>query len=306
MSNLLFRRSAGHTHARRLTTELRRGVLVFWILPSILGASAYAADLKPETAAAFGRYVAATEAQMENDVGLGQFLIVDRLPDLKRQQAYDQLRGGQVYIEELHTQEDHHPIPIANGLIHHWGGVIFIPKASVSDIDAILQDYENQPSIYKPDVRQAKLIHRNGQKSMIFEQFYSKSLITVVLNVYFDVMETQIGSGRVQSVSRSTHIAEVVNPGEPDEHERSDGKDHGYLWHLNSYWRMEEKDGGVYVQNESLSLTRTGPAMLAWVINPLTKSIPRDVLFRMLTDTQKAVLTPGPAPKQEVLPRDGH
>src|SRR3984893_12809520 len=107
MSNLLFRRSAGHTHARRLTTELRRGVLVFWILPSILGASADVADLKPETAAAFGRYVAATEAQLEHDVVLDQFLIVDRLPDLQRQQAYDHLRGGQVYIEELHTQKDH-------------------------------------------------------------------------------------------------------------------------------------------------------------------------------------------------------
>ena len=80
MSDHPFRRSAGHTYARRLTRELRKGVLVFWILPSFLGASAYAADLKPETTAAFGRYVAATEAQMENDVGLGQFLIVDRLP----------------------------------------------------------------------------------------------------------------------------------------------------------------------------------------------------------------------------------
>jgi hypothetical protein len=298
--------SAGHTHARRLTSELRKGVLIFWILPSFLAASAYAAELKPETVAAFGRYVAATEAQMGSDPGLDQFLIVDRLADLQRQQAYDQLRGGQVYIEELHTQEDHHPIPIENGLVHHWAGVIFIPKATVSDIVAILQDYENQPSIYKPDVRQAKLIDRNGQKSKIFEQFYSKSLITVVLNVYFDVMETQIGSGRVQSVSRSTRIAEVVNQGEPDEHERNDGKDHGYLWRLNSYWRMEEKDGGVYVQSESLSLTRTVPVMLAWLINPLTKSIPHDVLFRLLTDTRMAALTPGAASKHESLSRNGH
>jgi hypothetical protein len=29
--------------------------------------------------------------------------------------------------------------------------------------------------------------------------------------------------------------------------------------------------------------------MLAWLINPLTKSIPRDVLIHTLTDTQKAV-----------------
>ena len=284
----------------------QKTTVVLWILSGLLVNSAHATDLKPETVAAFDRYIAVTEAQMNDDADGNQFLIVDRLPDLQRQNAYDQLHRNQVYIEELHTQEDHHPISVPNGLIHHWAGVIFIPKATLSETIAVLRDYDNQTNIYKPDLRKAKLISQTGGDSKIFEQFYSKSIITVVLNAYFDVAVTQLGRNRSQSVSRSTRIAEVVNFGTPDEHERTDGKDHGYMWRLNSYWRIEEMDGGVYIQNESITLSRTVPAMLAWLVNPLIKSIPRDVLSHTLTNTQKAVQMSAKAPSEEGLPDGNH
>lgn len=240
---------------------------------------------------------------MDDEVRLNQFLVIDRLPDLQRQNAYDQIQRGQVYIEELHAQEEHHPIYIPNGLIHHWVGLSFIPGATLSETIAVLQDYENEPNIYKPEIRRSKLIERDGNKSKVYLQFFNKSIITVVLNAYFDVVESQIGSTRVQSASRSTRIAEVMNPGTPNEHERPEGNDHGYMWRLNSYWRIEEKDGGVYVQNESVTLTRTVPVLLAWLINPLTKSIPRDVLLTTLTKTRNAVMETKTPPKQEGLSR---
>ena len=109
------------------------------------------------------------------------------------------------------------------------------------------------------------------------------------MNANFDVRDTQFGSGRFQTVSRSTRIAEVENADSPNEHEKPVGNDHGYMWRLYTYWRIEEKDGGVYVQNESVSLSRTVPALLAFVVNPLVKSIPRNVLIHLLTDTRNAV-----------------
>jgi len=45
------------------------------------------------------------------------------------------------------------------------------------------------------------------------------------------------------------------------------------------------------VQIESISLSRTVPLLLAWIVNPLTRSIPRDVLSRTLINTRKAVQT---------------
>jgi hypothetical protein len=273
---------------------------MFMVWTCLAGNSARASQLKPETSAAFDRYALLTEARMDDDIRLDQFLILDRLPDLQRKAVYNQVQHGEVYIEELHTQEDHHPIRIPSGLIHHWAGVIFIPKATLSEVDAVLQDYENEPEIYKPEIRKAKRIKRNGNESKIFLQFYNKSLATVVLNDYSDVIETQLGNSRAQSASRSTRIAEVVNPGSPDEHERTDGEDRGYMWRLNSYWRIEEKDGGVYVQNESITLSRTVPVLLAWIVNPLVKSIPHDVLFHTLTNTRNAVLKSVTSPNREI------
>jgi hypothetical protein len=274
---------------------------VLLVVLGLAGTSARAAQAKPETLAAFEHYVAITEARMDDDVRLNQFLVIDRLPDLERKAAYDQLQQGQVYIEELHAREDNHPIHIPSGLIHHWTGVIFISKATLDQADAVLNDVADEPEIYKPDIRRAMLIDKNGNDSKICLQFYNKSLVTVVLNAYFDVIEKQIGSTRIQSASRSTRIVEVENWGSPDERERTDGSDHGYMWRLNSYWRIEEKDGGVYVENESITLTRTVPPLLAWLVNPLTKSIPRDVLIHTLTNTRSAVVKTEPSSKQEGL-----
>lgn len=274
---------------------------MFLILAGLDGPSVRAAQLKPETVAAFDHYVVLTEARMDADVGLNQFLVMDRLPDLQRKEAYDQLQQGQVYIEELHTQEDHHTIHVPSGLIHHWVGVIFIPKATLSETNAVLDDYDHEPDIYKPEIRRSKLIEQDGNGSKIYLQFYNKSIVTVVLNAYFYVMERRIGRTRMQSASRSTRIAEVVDPGGPNEHELNEGSDHGYMWRLNSYWRIEEKAGGVYIQNESITLSRTVPVLLAWLINPLTKSIPRDVLLHTLTNTRTAVLKSETPPKQKSL-----
>lgn len=253
-----------------------------------------AAELKPETAAAFDRYIRATEARMDSDVTDDDFLVVDRLPESRKQEAYARLQDGQVYIEELHTREDHHSIHVPSGLIHHWAGVIFIPKATLTETIAVLEDYDHHQTIYAPDLRQSKLIERTGSQSKIYLQFFSKSAVTVVVNVDFDVSDTQFGSVRYQSVSRSTRVAEVANFGKPDEHELPVGNDHGYMWRLYTYWRLEEKDRGVYLQNESIALSRTVPFLLAWLVNPLVKSIPRNVITHLLIDTQKAVSLPAP------------
>ncbi|MBZ5617066.1 MAG: hypothetical protein LAO23_23975, partial [Acidobacteriia bacterium] len=64
---------------------------------------------------------------------------------------------------------------------------------------------------------------------------------------------------------------------------------HGYLWRLYSYWRFEEKDGGVYVQLESIGLSRAVPAIIGWLVNPLLRSIPRGTISSLLGATRAAV-----------------
>ncbi|HWF13503.1 MAG TPA: hypothetical protein VG272_07190, partial [Candidatus Acidoferrales bacterium] len=271
-------------------------------ISSLFGAPAQSSQMKLETSAAFDHYVQITETKMKKDLDSNQFLVVDQLPEPKRNEAYEQLRRGEVFIQETHTADGHDPIHIPGGLIHHWAGVVYVPKATIKEVNSVLQDYENEPRIYKPEIRRARLIKQDGDESKVYLQFFSKSMVTVVLDAYFDVTFKMIDKTRYESISHSTRITEISNPDGPDPRERQDGEDHGYLWRLNSYWRLQEKDGGVYLQNESITLTRSIPILLAWIANPLIKSLPRDVLAHMLNDTQIAVAkkakNPMPAPKQ--------
>ena len=268
---------------------MRTVLVALCILVYLGGRDVRATELKPDTAAAFDRYVHAMEVRMDEDTGRDQFLVVDRLPDARRTEAYEQLKNGQVYIEAMSAREGDRPIKAPSGLIHHWAGVIFIPKATFDEVEAVMRDYDCHEDTYKPQIRKSKLIERNGEESKIYFQFFNRSIVTVILNANFDVRDTQFGPGRFQTVSRSTRIAEVENADSTNEHEKTVGNDHGYMWRLYTYWRIEEKDGGVYVQNESVSLSRTVPALLAFVVNPLVKSIPRNVLIHLLTDTRNAV-----------------
>jgi hypothetical protein len=88
--------------------------------------------------------------------------------------------------------------------------------------------------------------------------------------------------------SYSTRIAEVKNPDRPNERELPVGDDHGYLWRLRSYWRVEESNGGVYVQVESLGLSRSVPVLFAW-LKPFLETIPEGYLSRVLKSTRIAV-----------------
>jgi hypothetical protein len=75
----------------------------------------------------------------------------------------------------------------------------------------------------------------------------------------------------------------------PGEREKPAGRDSGYLWRLNTYWRFLERDGGTYVQCESISLTRGIPLGLAWLIGPFVNSIPRESLEFTLDTTRRAL-----------------
>ena len=265
-------------------------LLVVWTAAGPLVPPAEGSELKAATLAAFDRYIRATEARMEDDLREGHFFFVDRLPDNRRHSIDAQLLQGMVDIQRLHTLEEGRTILIPNGMIHHWVGVIFIPNAKLPQVRAILEDYDEHEKFYKPDIRRSKLLDRNGNESKTYLQLYKKSLVTVVLNANFDITDTQVTSTRAQTKSYSTRIAEVVNQGKPDEHELPVGMDHGYMWRLYTYWRIEEKNGGVYLQVEVVALTRKFPPILGWLINPLVENIPKSTISALLIDTRKAVI----------------
>ncbi len=68
------------------------------------------------------------------------------------------------------------------------------------------------------------------------------------------------------------------------------GHDSGFLWRMDSDWRFQERDGGVYVECETISLTRDIPKGLGWLVKPFLTSVPRESLESTLGSTRSGVL----------------
>lgn len=249
--------------------------------------SSHAEQLKPETVAAFDHYVQRSEVRMSEEIASRNFLRIDGLP--QRDADLARLKHGEVIVQRLETLDHGRAVPVPGGLIHHWMGTVFIPGASLDQTLAFLQDYDHQSRFYAPDVERSKLISRNGDHFKIFLRLRKHKVITVILNTEYNVKYSRLAADRATSDSRSTRIAEVENAGQPNESEKPVGNDSGFLWRLNSYWRFLQRDGGVYVQLEAISLTRDIPGGLNWLIGPFVSSIPKESLEFTLTHTRDAL-----------------
>jgi hypothetical protein len=249
------------------------------------------AKLRSETVSAFDRYEHLTEERNEAELKRGSRLLwIDSLGEPERPEAYASLKRGEVQVHQLTTLDNGKPIVCPGGMIHHWVGVAFIPGAKLDDVLGVLEDYDHQSIIYSPDVERSKIESHDGDHFRVFLRFRRHKVITVVLDTEHDVRYFHDAPGRAHSRSSAVRIAEVENPGKSDERERQPGDDGGFMWRMETWWRMEERDGGVYVQSEAASLTRDIPTGLGWLVGPFVTGIPKETLAFTLEATRKAVL----------------
>jgi hypothetical protein len=246
--------------------------------------------LTSPTIEAFNDYVRLTEARSDAELKRGSGLLwVDGLPGGERAQAYDQLRRGEVKMRKLETLKDGVPIRCPDGMIHHWVGLAFISGAKLEDVLGVLEDYDRHAVYYAPDVERSKIESRDGDHFRVFLRFRRHKVVTVVLDTEHDVRYFRDSETRAHSRSSAVRIAQVENAGKRDEREKTTGDDDGFLWRMETWWRMIEADGGVYVQSEVASLTRDIPTGLAWLIGPFVTSIPKESLAFTLEATRKTV-----------------
>jgi hypothetical protein len=255
-------------------------------------AAAPPVNLKPLTLQAFDRYVKLTEERNRQELTRGSDLLwVDTLPGAVRTEAYAALKRGEVKMQKLETRNGQAPIPCPGGMIHHWVGVVFIPGAKLDDVLRILEDYDHHAQYYAPDVERSRIESHDDDHFRAFLRFRRHKVITVVLNTEHEVQYFLDSPSSAHSRSSAVRIAEVENPGKHAEREKPPGQDGGFLWRMETWWRMEERDSGVYVQSEVASLTRDIPTGLGWLIGPFVTSIPKETLTFTLEATRKAVLS---------------
>jgi hypothetical protein len=178
-------------------------------------------------------------------------------------------------------------------LIHHWVGTVFIPGVSIPQVLAVVQNYDRHAEYYKPDVIQSKLVEHTGEDFKVHYRLRENKIITIILDTDYLVHRHSIDPAHAYSNSISSRIAQVENAGEPGERELPPGKDGGFLWRLNSYWRYFDSGRGVYVQCEAVSLTRDIPTGLNWLVGSFVQTVPKESLEFTLNSTRSAVLREG-------------
>ena len=279
-----------HASKARARTIARRVLAA--VLTSLLGLPLTVSAITPDPTALqeFDRYVWLTEQRMEAEVRPGgAFLRIEALPAETRLQDEALLRNGEVITERLETRDQDRQIETPGALIHHWVGTIFVPRVSLDQVLGLVQDYDRHQQYYAPQVVRSKLIARSGDEFKVYLRLRQKDVITVVLDTEHDVRYTRLDDNRAYSRSFSTRIAELEHAGEPNERALAPEKDHGFLWRLDSFWRFEQRGGGVYVQCEAISLTRDIPLGLGPLVGPFLESIPKASLELTLRETRDAL-----------------
>lgn len=196
------------------------------------------------------------------------------------------LRSGDVVVEHL-TPATANELPGA--LMQDWRGTAFVPGAKGEDFERVMRNFEIFPRIYSPEVLKASVQTLGANHYQVKMRVRQQHIVTAVLDMTYDTTFGRLDEGHGYSLSRSTQITEIAAADTPQERVLSADEDHGYLWRLNNYWSYEEGDGGLYIQVESVSLSRAAPKGLGWMIGPFIKNVPRESLEFTVRATRDAL-----------------
>jgi hypothetical protein len=253
-----------------------------------------AAGPSPQALAAFNTYVAQAERQIgQEESAPGTFLGIQAFPAPGPDELEARLRRGSIVVSSGGVT----PVEVPGGLVHHWVGIVFISGATIAQVFAVLQNYDDMARYYSPDVAASRLIKRHGDDFQFSMRLREHKIITIMLDGLYDVKYGRLDAAHQYSVSHSMQMVEVADDRDARDLEAGDvadppanGSDHGFLWRTNAYWRFEQAGDGVFVEFESISLSRDVPAGWGWLVEPFIREIPRESLVFTLRATRQSVL----------------
>jgi hypothetical protein len=266
---------------QRMIIDLRRWIAGCGLVFLLLSAGPVAAEPPAAAVAAYNTYVKALESRLaqQHRSQSGFLAPADA-------QGEARLRRGELIVENL-TPANGADLPGA--MLHHWRGTAFVPGATAADFERLMKDFNAYPKHYAPQVMTAKVLTQQGDHFLVVMRVRQKHIITVVMDTSYDVTFARLDARHGYSISRSTHISEIESPGTAGEQVLTSSQEHGFLWRLNTYWSYEERDGGLYIQIESVTLTRSIPRGLGWAVEPFVESVPRESLEFTLRSTYNAL-----------------
>jgi hypothetical protein len=271
----------------RILSTGERTRIIWTFVPAVLlfvaaSVKSKASELNPETLKAWDHYVQAQSLRVAESSQAGSFLWSDQSADRTRR-----LREGEIVVAPI----GENPKVVPHGLIHHWIGAIFLPNTDLDNVLQVVRDYDKYKEFYAPNVTESSLLHRAGTTDAFSLLLLNKAVIAkFALNVEFQNSYEPLDKNRWYSVAYSTQVREIEDYGQANQHLLPPNTGHGLIWRLYSVSRFEQRDGGVYVELESVALSRDVPAALRWAVNPVVRRTARGSMLVSLQKTQQAVV----------------
>ena len=253
------------------------------LLPFVAVPACALAGPTPAAVSAFDSYVGAVELRLARQRSSQNAFLA---PVASDPQSEARLRRGELLVEQITPSS---AADLSSAMLYHWRGTAFVAAAKAADFERLMKDFNAYPQHFSPQVLQAKVLSQQDDRFQVSMRVRQQHVITVVMDTAFDVTFGRLDARHGYSISRSTQISEIDSPGTAAERALNSSQEHGFLWRLNTYWSYEERDGGLYMQIESVSLARSIPIGLGWAIGPFAESVPRESLQFTLRSASDAL-----------------
>lgn len=275
--------------SRPASTWIFRAALVVALASVATSAAADTMEalLQARTAKDFARYVAAVEARSAREIEAHQaFLDIERQAPAQLARTLAALRKGEIIVARGVARDDaSSEIQIDGGLINHWRGTVFVPHVKLDAMLKVLQEPQSDKH-KQEEVLSSRVVSRDGDRQKVFLRVRRTKFVTAVYDTDYDVEYRRLDGDRALSNSISTRIVEIEHAGTPRERALPEGNDRGFLWRLNTYWRYKQLDGGVLVEIESLTLSRSLPPFIGGLIRPIVNNTARESMTRTLASVR--------------------
>jgi hypothetical protein len=243
-----------------------------------------AADLERTTAAAYERYVETVAQAFAKQVGTDDFL-AQASP-----QALDRLRRGEILLE---PGSGDGIIEVPEGLIHHWRATAFVPGVTLEQVLRMARDYTNYASIFDWVVAADLVASEDGNRFRTFFRARRRvGGVTGVVDVWMVTEYQHLPPGRATAIARADCVRQVEHAGEPAERRLRPGTGNGYLWRADAMSKYLERDGGVYMEIDTIGLSRGFPPFLGWIIEPVARRLGRGSAGGSLSQLRVALTSP--------------
>jgi hypothetical protein len=256
--------------------------------PAVAGA---ASDEVPAAAlAAFARYVELVEHRFDRQVAAGSFLDLYDAEPATLSEALARLRDGEPWIRSRRDDDaEGSAIRPDKSILHHWVGTSFVLGATLEQALALALDFDRYPDLFAPEVTDARILERRASDDLrVYMRYRKKKIITVTTDVVQEVRFGYPAVDRAFSIAWDTSSRQIDDAGKPNERPKDAGD--GFLWRLHTSWRFLQADGGVYLENETVVLTRKPPFLLRLIAGPMIKDGPREGVEFALAAYRRALV----------------